>query len=69
LASLGVVNIEEVPDPVLYEECRKIINEMESQTRRLLSENLPLLEKIASVLMEEESIDQQRFQGLVQKAS
>jgi len=42
---------------------------MESQTRRLLSENLPLLEKIASVLMEEESIDQQRFQGLVQKAS
>ena len=69
LSSLGVVNIEDVPDPVLYEECRKIINEMESQTRRLLSENLPLLEKIASVLMEEESIDQQRFQGLVQKAS
>lgn len=65
LSSLGVVNIDDVPDQMLYSECREIISEMESKTRQLISERLPYLQKIAAVLLDEESIDQTRFRALL----
>lgn len=65
LSSLGVVNIDDLPENTLYDECRSIIKEMEDQTRQLISELLPSLKKIAAVLLEEESLDQTSFQALL----
>ena len=42
LSSLGVVSIDDVPADMLYNECRTIIDKMETATHQLLSERLPL---------------------------
>jgi cell division protease FtsH len=65
LSSLGVVSIDDVPADMLYNECRTIIDKMETATQQLLSERLPYLERIATALLEEESMDQRRFQSLL----
>ena len=65
LSSLGVVSIDDVPANMLYDECRTIIDKMETVTHQLLSERLPHLQIIATVLLEEESMDQSRFQALL----
>jgi ATP-dependent Zn protease len=65
LSSLGVVSIDDVPADMLYNECRTIIDKMETATQQLLSERLPHLQTIATALLEEESMDQRRFQSLL----
>jgi vesicle-fusing ATPase len=68
LSSLGVVNIDEVPADILYEECRAIITEMEEATRNTLSSRLHQLKDIAVALLEKESLDQKSFQALLQSS-
>lgn len=67
LSGLGVVHIDDVPSAELYEECRDILRRMEEQTRQLLSAQLIKLERIATTLLEEETINQSRFQSLLKE--
>lgn len=65
LSGLGVVNIDDVPANMLYDECRAIIKEMEEATRKILSSRLPQLRDIAAALLEKESLDRRSFQAIL----
>jgi len=67
LSSLGIVNTEDTPQQVVYEQCKKIISNMENQTRQMLTAQAELLFKLAAYLLTEESIDRETF--LLMKAS
>ncbi|HZK01972.1 MAG TPA: AAA family ATPase [Anaerovoracaceae bacterium] len=65
LSSLGVVNCADVPKNTLYEECQKIISELEEKTRMLLDDNRNKLMRIAEYVFDEETIDRARFTQLM----
>jgi vesicle-fusing ATPase len=60
-----VVQLEDLPEGMLYQECRDIIQELEGQTRAVLSEQIESLERIAAALLEEETINRTRFKTLM----
>lgn len=65
LSKLGVVQLDDLPEGMLYQECRDIIQELEGQTHGVLSEQIESLERIAAALLEEETINQTRFKTLM----
>jgi len=64
LSALGVVHEQDLPQEVMYRECVNIITETERETRELLNSNKHLLQRIVSRLMEEETLDRERFAEL-----
>jgi len=61
LSSLGVVNGSDIPRDALYKECQKIIRELDRKTSEMLKERRGQLTSIAQLLLEEETIDRNRF--------
>jgi len=68
LSSLGIVNINNTPEDVLYKECSSIINTLDQKTKAILEERKHVLNKIAKSAMDEETIDRNRFIELMQSA-
>lgn len=65
LSPLGVIDMEDTPQELIYKQCREIIARLEGQTRQLLTaEKEPLL-KLADYLIKEESIDRETFLDLM----
>lgn len=65
LSSLGIIGEEDVPGESLYQECRKIIEELEKNTLQLLRDKKQILVRMATVIQEEETLDRQRFLELI----
>lgn len=65
LSPLGVISGDHVPAEIYYHECKKIIADAETKTRSYLDENLTLLYHLADQLIQEESLDRQRFEEIV----
>ncbi len=64
LSPLGVVSTDNLPVETYYNECKRIIDAAEHKTRSLLEGNLELLFRLADLLIQEESLDRQRFQEI-----
>ncbi|MGI5911784.1 MAG: AAA family ATPase [Syntrophomonadaceae bacterium] len=65
LSSLGIVNSQDIPGETLYQECHKIISELEGATLEILKKMEDTLNKLASSMIEEETMDRERFLQLV----
>ncbi|SHH12515.1 vesicle-fusing ATPase [Thermosyntropha lipolytica DSM 11003] len=65
LSSLGVINIEEVPEKLIYEESKNIIHNLQLRTREILEANKELLEIMAERIKEEEVLNRERFLKLM----
>ncbi|MGR6835696.1 AAA family ATPase [Syntrophomonas erecta] len=65
MSSLGIVNIDDLPAEAFYNECRHIISALEERTREILRNNLGIINRVAETVMEEEVLNQSRFQELV----
>lgn len=64
LSGLGIVKGEHIPERMLFEECQEILAQSEQQTRELLTEKTEVLYSIAGAILEEETMDRERFQHL-----
>lgn len=60
LSGLGVVG-GDIPGEILYRECKSLLEQVEKATRQLLEQNMNLIWKIARCLLQEESMDRERF--------
>jgi cell division protease FtsH len=60
LSSLGVVGTD-IPAEILYRECKSIVEQIEKETRTLLERNRDTIWSIARSLLQEESMDRDRF--------
>lgn len=67
LSSLGVINIEDVPDNLIYEESKKILKDLEEKTRNILRQNKELLEFMANKIKKEEFLARERFINLMKQ--
>lgn len=65
LSPLGVVSSDNLPPEVFYGECKRIIDGAEQKTSSLLTENQDLLYQLADLLIQEESLDRQRFKEII----
>jgi vesicle-fusing ATPase len=61
LSPLGIVNPNDTPREVIYEQCKAIISQLEEKTRNLLQEEVENLSQLAAYLLAEESIDRETF--------
>ncbi|NLF45884.1 MAG: ATPase, partial [Syntrophomonadaceae bacterium] len=61
LSPLGIVNSNDTPREVIYEQCKAIISQLEEKTRNLLQEEVENLSQLAAYLLAEESIDRETF--------
>lgn len=61
LSSLGVINMEDVPDKLVYDESKRIVRELEDKTRDILNANKDLLYIMAERTREEEFFTRERF--------
>lgn len=65
LSSLGVIHVEDLPQEALYKECAGIIRELEHKTKEMLVQCYPTLENVAQRLLEEETLNRERFEDLM----
>lgn len=61
LSPLGIVNPNDTPREVIYEQCKALISQLEEKTRNLLQEEEENLSQLAAYLLAEESIDRETF--------
>nr|WP_242848851.1 AAA family ATPase [Syntrophomonas palmitatica] len=61
LSSLGVVNGDDLPSRLLYEECKEILQRMEDKTRIILNNSRDILNTLSATIIEEENMDRNRF--------
>lgn len=61
LSPLGIVNPQDTPQEVIYEQCKTIIGQLEVKTRDVLKAEEDALLKLATYLLAEESIDRDTF--------
>lgn len=61
LSSLGIISGDDIPGETLYRECHKIISDLEDATLELLRKMEKSLINLAKSMVEEETIDRQRF--------
>lgn len=61
LSSLGIVQTEDIPQEILYNECRQIITALEKETEKILLTHKELLFKLAERLLETESFERKQF--------
>jgi vesicle-fusing ATPase len=64
LSELGVVG-RDIPGDILYKECKSILDAIEQKTKQLLEVNRNIIWKVANGLLQEESIDRERFMSLL----
>ncbi|MGS0764679.1 AAA family ATPase [Syntrophomonas curvata] len=67
LSSLGIISGDDVPGETLYRECHKIISNLEEATLELLGKMERSLLNLARSMVEEETIDRERFLQFVCK--
>lgn len=60
LSGLGIVG-SDIPGEILYRECKSLLEQIEKAARTLLEKNIELIWNIAHCLLQEESIDRDRF--------
>jgi cell division protease FtsH len=65
LSTLGVVHEDDLPQEVMYRECVSIIKQLEEETTEVLGGSQHFLERIVERLLEEESLERQRFVELI----
>lgn len=65
LSSLGIINGDDIPGESLYRECHKIISGLEEATMDLLRKMENSLLGLAKYMVEEETIDRERFLGFI----
>jgi cell division protease FtsH len=65
LSSLGVVGQPEIPEGAIFKECQAIIKDMERATKELLKDKSHLIEKIASIMIREETLDRKKFLEII----
>jgi len=68
LSTLGVVNCKDMPQDTLYQECQKIINELDKKTQEILNKNQKQLILIAKYVLSEETIDRTQFIEMLESA-
>jgi vesicle-fusing ATPase len=61
LSSLGIVNLKDTPDEIIYKECKEIIRSLECRTREMLEKHRSSLFSIAENIVAEESLSRNRF--------
>lgn len=64
MSGLGVVG-SDIPGDKLYTECSRILEQIEDRTRCLLAENIEVLRKVSACILQEESLDRERFINLL----
>ncbi|MGE5391316.1 MAG: AAA family ATPase [Deltaproteobacteria bacterium] len=69
LSGLGIVKGEHIPERLLFEECQQILFASEEQTRDLLNSNTDILYSVTEAILEEESMERERFQELFSGAN
>jgi len=62
LSGLGIVRGEHIPERLLFEECQEILSASEQRTKDLLGSRTEILYSVTTVVLEEETIDRERFQ-------
>ncbi len=68
MSSLGVIAVSEVPNDLAFKECTEILKNVEENASALLNDNRDLLDAVSSRLLEEETLDRQRFLETLQSA-
>lgn len=66
LSELGVVG-GDIPADILYRECKSILEQIEIITRQLLEKNQESIWKVTNGLLQEESMDRDRFMSIILK--
>lgn len=61
LSSLGIISGDDIPGETLYRECHKIISDLEKTTLEMLGKMQKSLFNLAQSMVEEETIDRERF--------
>ncbi len=61
ISKLGIVSAASVPQELLFAECQSIIAAIESKTKDMLKAHINTLERIAKLLLEEETLDRHSF--------
>ncbi|MGI6548835.1 MAG: AAA family ATPase [Syntrophomonadales bacterium] len=68
MSNLGVIAVSEVPNELAFKECTEIIKGVEENASTLLNDNRHLLQAVSSRLLEEETLDRERFLETLQSA-
>ncbi|MGE5371090.1 MAG: AAA family ATPase [Solirubrobacterales bacterium] len=61
LSAVGVVDVNEMPKEMAFQECSRLMQDIERETRDLLQRHLTTFERVARRLMEEETLNRERF--------
>ncbi|MGE5545037.1 MAG: AAA family ATPase, partial [Bacillota bacterium] len=68
MSNLGVIAVSEIPNDLAFKECTEILKSVEDKASTLLGENRHLLHAVSSRLLEEETLDRERFMRIMQSA-
>ncbi|MGE5404608.1 MAG: ATPase, partial [Candidatus Saccharibacteria bacterium] len=68
LSDVGIISTEEISKEMVFNECSRIIKELEEETLQLLEEHRRQMEAISSRLLEEETMDRERLVELMKSA-
>lgn len=66
LSELGIISPDDVPREIIFSECTKIIKKLEEETRELLIEHKAQVQSVSMRLMEEETLDREKFISILQ---
>ena len=66
LSELGIISPDDVPRDIIFSECTKIIKKLEEETMELLTEHKSLVQSVSMKLLEEETLDREKFTGILQ---
>ncbi|MGE5415300.1 MAG: AAA family ATPase [Acidobacteriota bacterium] len=68
LSDVGIISTEEISKEMVFNECSRIIKELEEETLQLLEDHRRHMEAISSRLLEEETMDRERLVELMKTA-
>jgi vesicle-fusing ATPase len=68
MSELGVVHNSDLPSEMLFQECTRIINNIEVETTGLLKEQRKSLDVVSARLLEEETLARDRFLEVLKSA-
>lgn len=65
MSQLGIVSPEDLPKETLHAELTVILNDIENDTRRIITSHLPSFKTILDILLEKESLTGEEFRSLM----
>jgi cell division protease FtsH len=65
LSDLGIINSQDIPDKLVYDECKAIISSLEKKTQDLIMRNKKSLMRIAEKIIMVESLDRDSLVELI----